>query len=69
MSMSKREAVALITVTILEAVKAAGPLGAPGGHLYAAMMGSCTLAQFQRFMAALVQAGVLRKEGQVYFAA
>lgn len=55
---------------ILEAVKAAGPHGAPGGVIYSALMASgCSLSQYQSFMAGLVRAGKLRQEGQLYFIA
>ncbi len=52
---------------VCEAVKAAGPLGAPGGHLYAALMAhGCTMEQFNGIMAGLVRAGKLRKSGECY---
>lgn len=52
---------------IIEAVRAAGPLGAPGGILYAALMShGCTLAQYEQIMAGLVRAGMLRKSGECY---
>jgi hypothetical protein len=54
---------------IIEAVKAAGPLGAPGGHIYAALMGQgCTLQQYESLMDALVRAKKLRRDGECYFA-
>jgi hypothetical protein len=52
---------------ILESVKEAGVLGAPGGIMYAAMMGQgCTLNQFEQIMSGMVRAGVLTKSGECY---
>jgi hypothetical protein len=49
-------------------VRAAGSLGAPGGVIYAALMGQgCTLSQFESLMAGLVRAGKLRRDGDLYF--
>jgi hypothetical protein len=53
---------------MVEAVKAC-PDGAPGGILYAALMGyGCTLEQFEMLMTVLVEAKKVRKSGQLYFA-
>lgn len=53
---------------IVSAVDAAGPLGAPGGVLYAALMGQgCTLQQFQSITGGMVGAGLLCKVGESYF--
>lgn len=63
------EALRRVCDAIIEAVKLAGDFGAPGGHLYAALMGQgCSLHQFEQLMAGLVKAGKLRKEGECYFA-
>jgi hypothetical protein len=52
---------------IIETVKLSGPLGAPGGHLYAALMASgCSLHQFEQIMAGLVSAKMLTKTGECY---
>lgn len=71
--MTKDQAAAAIRAiadAIIEAVKVAGPMGAPGGTIYAALMAhGITLSQYEQFMAALVGAGKLRKEGLLYFAA
>jgi hypothetical protein len=53
-----------------QTVKEAGPDGAPAGPLYLACMEhGCTLGQFEGIMGALVDAGRLRKQGHLYFAA
>ncbi len=53
---------------IVEAVKEGGPLGVPGGHLYAALMAyGCSLSLFERMMEVLVEEGKLTKRGQLYF--
>lgn len=53
---------------IVESVKSAGPLGAPGGSLYAALMQyGCSLETFERFMALLLKEKKLVKRGQLYF--
>ena len=57
-----------IAKAITETVALAGPLGAPGGPLYAALMSAgCTLNQFEQIMSGLVNAGVLTKRGECYF--
>ena len=57
-----------VTDAICEAVAAAGPTGAPGGVIYAALMAQgCTLEQYEGLMGALVRVGKLRKSGQLYF--
>ena len=61
-------AIKAIADAIVDAVKAAGSLGAPGGHLYAPLMAHMTSAQFQQFMDALVATGKVTRRGQLYFA-
>lgn len=69
-----------LTITQLKALKAVadaivdvvrqtqGTFGAPGGHLYAALMvHGITLHQYEQIMAGLVTAGKLRKQGDCYF--
>lgn len=59
-----------IADAILDAVKAGGPMGTPGGTLYAVLMAhGATLQQYEGIMAGLVQAGMLRKSGNLYFLA
>jgi hypothetical protein len=63
-----KEALKALADAIIEVVRTAGPLGAPGGHLYAAMMAhGITLQQYEQIMSGLVQAGKLRKQGECYF--
>jgi len=54
---------------VIDSVKLAGPLGAPAGPLYAALMAhGCSERQFESLMAGLVRANKLRKSGHLYFA-
>ena len=63
----QREALRVLIRATVDAVGAAGPLGAPGGVLYAAMMAyGCTLPQFSSFMGSLERAGVVRRQGELY---
>ena len=56
-----------IADAILEAVKAAGPVGAPGGVIYATLMANgCTLAQYESIMSAMVRSGILTRHGDLY---
>jgi hypothetical protein len=50
----------------IDAVKAGGEVGAPGGVLYSAVMDKMSLGQFEQIMSALVQTGKVRKSGHVY---
>lgn len=66
---SQSSALKAIVDAVVETVKAAGTMGAPGGHLYAALMAhGCTLNQFQSLMGALVRMGMLKQKGDLYFA-
>jgi hypothetical protein len=68
MTIEQIKALRAIAKAITETVALAGPLGAPGGHLYAALMSAgCTLNQFEQIMAGLVQSGYLAKRGECYF--
>jgi hypothetical protein len=61
-------ALALILEAVVDAVRAGGPEGVPGGTLYAALMSvGCTYEQFEHIMSALVKFGKLRKSGKLYF--
>lgn len=69
LSNTQKNALQQICDAIIESVKAAGAMGAPGGILYAALMTQgCTLNQFDSIMGALVRLGKLTKQGQCYFA-
>lgn len=53
---------------VVDAVKEAGPQGAPAGPMYAAFMSvGMSLEQFERMMDLLVKSGRLRKSGHLYF--
>ena len=67
MTDQERNAVMEVFAALYEAVKAS-PRGAPGGHLYAAVMGHLTLDQFNQFMSALCKSGKVRRSGECYFA-
>jgi hypothetical protein len=43
------------------------PDGAPGGHLYAALMQHMTIDQFETLMNVLVEAGRITKRGNCYY--
>jgi len=69
MTTQQIQAIKLVADAVIESVKAAGPLGAPGGVIYAGLMAfGCTLQQYESIMSALVQAGKLMRKGQLYFA-
>ena len=68
MTIEQITALRSIARAIIETVQQSGPLGAPGGHLYAALMAQgCTLNQFEQIMSGLVDAGKLEKRGECYF--
>lgn len=57
-----------VAVAIIETVRESGPLGAPAGHIYAAMMAyGFSLENFEQIMASLVANKMLRKSGDLYF--
>jgi hypothetical protein len=61
-------AIAAVASAIIEAVRAAGSTGAPGGVIYAALMGQgCSLSQYESLMEALVRTDKLRRSGDLYF--
>lgn len=64
----QRTALSQVIDAILDAVRAAGPLGAPGGLIYAPLMAEgCTFNQYTSIMAGLVRHGKLRQDGDLYF--
>lgn len=69
MTPKQRAALAALVSATVEAIQEAGPSGAPGGVLYAALMTQgCTLAQFESLMGALVRTGRVKQRGHLYFA-
>lgn len=67
LSAGQADALRRIVAAVVDAVREAGPLGAPGGILYAALMTQgCTLSQFESLMAALCRTGKLEKRGECY---
>ena len=67
MTAAQVKALRAVADAITDTVREAGPFGAPGGVIYAALMAhGCTLHQFQQIMAGLVQAGRLTREGDLY---
>jgi hypothetical protein len=68
MNLEQLTALKAVGDAIIETVSLAGPLGAPGGHIYAALMThGATLEQYDQIMSDLVRAGKLRKRGDCYF--
>lgn len=64
------QAIRAVGDAIVEAVKAGGTTGAPAGVMYAALMQyGCTLDQFNQFTGALVRAGKIRRQGNLFFLA
>lgn len=69
MNAQQAQALKLVVSATLDAIRAAGPDGAPAGVLYAALMAhGCTLSQFESLMSALVRTGKARQAGLLYFA-
>lgn len=67
MTIQQARALRAIGDAIIDAVSKAGAVGAPGGHLYAALMAAgCSYDQFVQIMAGLVRAGMLSKSGECY---
>ena len=65
----QRAAVLQVADAVIQAVKAAGSTGAPGGIIYAALMAQgCSLEQYEVLTRTLVNVGMLRKSGQLYYA-
>ena len=63
----QQKAILGVSAAFIEAVRASGDLGSPGGHLYAIAMEFMSLEEFEAFMGGIVATGILRKEGQVYY--
>lgn len=55
---------------VYEAVVAAGPMGAPAGVVYAALMQQgCTLEQYEQIEGILIRSGLLMKKNDLLTAA
>lgn len=70
MPLSLAEVLAEIKSIIVDVVSESDQtFGAPGGHIYAALMGvGLSLSQYQYIMDSLVREGRLARRGQCYFA-
>ncbi len=69
MTQEQIQALRAVAAMFIDAVRAAGDLGAPAGVMYAAVMGRLSLHQFEQITSGLVRAGKLRKEGDLFFVA
>ena len=59
------EAVRAIAAIVVDEVNAAGPMGIPSGHVYAALMTTgMSLADYQSLIGALEKAGQISVHGQ-----
>ena len=57
----------MAATAIIQTVRDAGPRGARGGVIFAALSAhGCTLSQYQSLMSGLVQAGKLVRDGDLY---
>jgi hypothetical protein len=66
----QQQAMQAVVEATLDAVKAAGPMGCPGGVLYSGLMAfGCSFNQFTSLMGALQRTGKVRKQGELYFIA
>lgn len=54
-----------LAVTAAEAVRQAGPMGLPSGHLYAALMGKVTLDGYQSMIGMLKRAGLIKESAHL----
>ena len=58
----------LMAAALLDTIRETGDLGAPAGHLYAAVMGRISIDQFEGIMATLTGLGKIRKSNHTYYA-
>ena len=61
-------AVAMIIGAIYDTIKEAGPMGAPSGVIYAALMGKIPLEMYQEIIRVMVANGKIRQVGHVLYA-
>lgn len=67
MTLAQIQAIRAVARAIVEAIDAAGTLGAPAGTLYAALMSQgCSLTQFDSLTAGLQRAGLVTREGDLF---
>ncbi len=64
----QRKALVELAAAIVDVVHDAGSTGVPAGHMYATVMGSMSLASFERLMSVVVASGKVRKSGHCYYA-
>jgi hypothetical protein len=70
MTQEQKNLVRVVADAIVDSVKEAGDHGAPGGIIYMALMArGASLDQYQAMMNYLVNAGRLRRAGDLYFVA
>jgi len=55
-----------LATAIVDTVRECEPEGAPAGPMYAALLGTLSLPQFEQVMDGLVAANKLRRVGHVY---
>lgn len=68
MSEAQIQAVRKVARAIVETVREMGPMGAPAGPMYAALMAKgCTLSQFDAITGGLVRTGQLVRRGNVFY--
>ena len=59
-----------VALALLDTIKEAGPLGAPSGPMYMAVLQAdigIDLDQYEALMRAIVRSGLVRREGYVYY--
>ncbi len=67
MDAGQAKAVRGIVRAVIDAAIASEPFGAPGGHIYAALMGQgCTLQQYESLMGSIQRAGLVERSGECY---
>ncbi len=59
-------AVQAVALDLLEAIAIGGEMGAPGGHLYAPLMGKLSLSQFQQIVGQMQGRGFIEQHGDCY---
>jgi hypothetical protein len=70
MTPESQRQLALVVRAVVETIDECPDFGAPGGHIYAALMEiGFSLEAFEKLMAALVKSGKVIKRGHCYFPA